>query len=102
MRGTGGYHTTIKEWPEGERPREKLAALGATALTEAELIAILLRTGVKGATAVDVARELLARFRSLRGLARCSVSDFVELGLGPVRAATLVAVFEIARRLPSS
>ncbi len=102
MRGTGGYHTTIKEWPEGERPREKLAALGAAALTEAELIAILLRTGVKGATAVDVARELLSKSRSLRGLARCSVSDFVELGLGRVRAATLVAVFEVARRLPSS
>lgn len=102
MRGKGGHHTTIKQWPEGERPREKLAKHGAVVLSEAELIAILLRTGSRGATAVDLARKLLSRSRSLRGLARLSLSDLVEMGIGHVRAATLVAALELARRLPSS
>ncbi|MFC2534665.1 MAG: UPF0758 domain-containing protein, partial [Neisseria elongata] len=56
---------SIKHWPEGERPREKLSALGAAALSDAELLAILLRTGIKGMSAVDLARYLLNEFGSL-------------------------------------
>ena len=53
---------SIRDWPEGERPREKLLALGADKLSDAELLAVFLRTGVAGASAVDLARELIARF----------------------------------------
>ena len=70
----------IHELPEQERPREKLAALGAGALSDSELIAILLRTGLPGANAVDVARQLLAKYQSLSGLARCNVTEEVSHG----------------------
>jgi DNA repair protein RadC len=65
----------IREMPQEERPREKLAAHGASALTDPELIAILLRTGMTGKNAIEVARELLKRHGSLRGLSRCSVAQ---------------------------
>ncbi|MBI2619164.1 MAG: DNA repair protein RadC [Ignavibacteriales bacterium] len=95
------YHTTIKQWPKGEQPREKLIRIGASALSEAELMAILFRTGGRGATAVDLAQKLLAGKRTLKDLSRCSVSDLEHGGLGTVRAVTLVAAFELARRLSS-
>jgi len=90
---------SIRDWPVDERPREKLLKLGAAALSEAELIAILLRTGAKGRSALDVARDLLVRFKSLRGLlsahrdAVCACA-----GLGPARYAALQAALELARR----
>ena len=62
----------IREMPQEERPREKLAAHGASALSDPELIAILLRTGIVGKNAVEVGRELLKKYGSLRGLSRCS------------------------------
>ena len=96
------YHTTIKQWPAGERPREKLTRHGPAALSEAELLAILLRSGSKGVTAVDLAKKLLSDHRSLRDLSRMSVVDFSQLGIGRVRAASLVAAFELLRRLPAS
>lgn len=96
------YHTTIKQWPAGERPREKLTKHGAAALSEAELLAILLRSGSKGVTAVDLAKKLLSDHRSLRDLARMSVIDLRHLGIGKVRAASIVAAFELVRRLPAS
>ncbi len=65
----------IREMPREERPREKLAAHGATALTDPELIAILLRTGVPGANAIEVARKLLKDYGSLGGLSRCTVDQ---------------------------
>jgi len=61
-------HMSLQDWPESERPREKLLKLGAAALSEAELLAILLQTGTPGHSAVDMARGLLSEFRSLRGL----------------------------------
>ncbi|MBM4167589.1 MAG: JAB domain-containing protein [Ignavibacteria bacterium] len=94
------YHTKIRDWPEGERPREKLSRHGANSLTEAELLAILIRTGTRGATAVDVAKKLLSETRSLRELARMNVSDLTRRGIGPARAATIVAAFELHRRIP--
>jgi DNA repair protein RadC len=96
------YHTTIKQWPVGERPREKLQRCGSSTLTEAELLAILLRSGSRGVTAVDLAMKLLSENRTLRDLARLSIVDLRHLGIGCARAASVVAAFELARRLPAS
>jgi len=92
--------TKIHELPEQDRPREKLARLGAAALTDSELIAILLRTGLPGANAVDVARQLLQRFGTLAVLARCTVPELsVIKGVGPAKAVQLAAAFGLAARL---
>jgi len=90
----------ISEIPPDDRPREKLMTRGATALTDAELIAILLRTGLPGANAVQVAAKLLARYGSLNGLSRCSVDEIAEIpGIGPAKAVQLVAAFGLGQRL---
>jgi DNA repair protein RadC len=90
----------IHELPEQDRPREKLAAHGASALSDSELIAILLRTGLPGANAVDVARQLLTKYQSLGGLARCSVKELSAIkGVGPAKAVQLAAAFGLATRL---
>jgi DNA repair protein RadC len=92
--------TKIQELPEQDRPREKLARLGAPSLTDSELIAILLRTGLPGANAVDVARQLLQRFGSLAALARCTVPELSDIkGVGPAKAVQLAAAFGLASRL---
>lgn len=90
----------IQELPEQERPREKLATLGAGALSDSELIAILLRTGMVGANAIDVARELLKKYQSLGGLSRCTVAELAKVkGVGPAKAVQLAAAFGLATRL---
>jgi DNA repair protein RadC len=90
----------IREMPQEERPREKLAAHGPAALTNSELIAILLRTGVIGTNAIEVARELLERYGSLRGLSRCSVDELSKIrGVGFAKAVQLVAAFGLGQRL---
>ncbi|MDB5986595.1 MAG: hypothetical protein JWR16_1648 [Nevskia sp.] len=89
----------ITDWPEGERPREKLLARGPEALSDAELLAIFLRTGVPGKTAVDLARDLLSRFGGLRPLLRAEQAEFcLAKGLGEAKFAQLQAVLEMARR----
>lgn len=89
----------ITDWPEDERPREKLLARGAGSLSDAELLAIFLRTGIPGKSAVDMARDLLSHFGSLRSLLKASKADFcAEKGLGPAKYAQLQAVLEMARR----
>lgn len=89
----------ITDWPELERPREKLLAQGASTLSDAELLAIFLRTGIKGASAVDLARDLLNRFDGLRPLLESSQEEFCEApGLGPAKYAQLQAVLEMSRR----
>lgn len=89
----------ITDWPETERPREKLLHLGANSLSDAELLAIFLRTGVRGLSAVDLARELLNDFGSLRALLTSSRKNFCERkGLGSAKYAQLQAVLEMARR----
>lgn len=89
----------INNWPEGERPREKLIQRGAAALSDAELLAIFLRTGVAGKSAVDLARELLARFGSLTSLFAASQEEFCILyGMGQAKYAQLQAVLEMSRR----
>jgi DNA repair protein RadC len=89
----------ISDWPEGERPREKLLTKGAQSLSEAELLAIFLRTGVAGKSAVDMARDLIKRFGSLTRLFNATQKEFCEApGLGPAKYAQLQAVLEMARR----
>ena len=90
---------SIRDWPAAERPREKLLDQGAASLSDAELLAIFLRTGVSGRSAVDLARHLLSRFGSLRTLLEADqVSFSQELGLGPAKYAQLQAVLEMGRR----
>ncbi len=90
---------SITDWPVDERPRERLLKQGAAALSDAELFAIFLRTGVAGRSAVDLARDLLAHFGSVRGLLNASRRDFTEAkGLGDAKFAQLQAVLELARR----
>src|ERR1044071_1943867 len=83
---TRGQWMSIRQWPQRERPREKLLERGPSILTEAELLAILLRTGVRGHSALDVARQLLIEFGSLRGLLTAEAQRLCATrGLGPAR-----------------
>lgn len=89
----------ITDWPAEDRPREKLLQRGSSALTDAELLAIFLRTGTHGKTAVDLARELLAGFGSLKALLEADQQRFcLANGLGNAKYAQLQAVLEMARR----
>jgi DNA repair protein RadC len=89
----------IRDWPSDERPREKLLQKGATALSDAELLAILLRTGTPGHSALDLARDVLKSFHSLRKLIAADRRRFcAEPGLGPARFAEMQAAIEIFRR----
>lgn len=90
---------SIRDWPEAERPREKLLERGAASLSDAELLAIFLRTGVAGCSAVELARRLLAEFGGLRALLEADLASFCgHLGLGVAKFAQLQAVLEMARR----
>ena len=95
-------YRTIKEWPEEDRPREKLLRNGAESLTEAELLAIILRTGNASTkeTALDHARGLLTRFKGSRGIDEASLEELRSVkGIGPAKLAQLKACLEMARRL---
>lgn len=90
---------SIRDWPAAERPREKLLEQGSESLSDAELLAIFLRTGVAGKSAVDLARHLLSQFGSLRSLLEADLKTFSgHLGLGPAKFAQLQAVLEMGRR----
>ena len=90
---------TINEWPEAERPREKLLSRGANALSDAELLAIFLRTGTRGKTALDLARELLAHFDGLRGLLEATQEDVCAApGIGSAKYAQLQACMALTER----
>jgi len=86
----------ISDWPVAERPRERLMAQGAAVLSDAELLAVLLRTGVRGKSAVDLGRELLAQFDGVAGLFAADLS--AVKGLGPAKRAQFAAALELARR----
>ncbi|MGA8260994.1 MAG: DNA repair protein RadC [Arenicellales bacterium] len=89
----------IKDWPDEERPREKLLNLGPQALSDAELLAIFLRTGTRGSTAVDVARQLLGDFGGLRQVASASRSELCsQAGVGISKYVALKAALEIGQR----
>ncbi len=94
------YRPTIKELPSSERPRERLLRHGANALSSAELLAVVLRTGARHENVVRLAQRLLASFGGLAGLARASPAELMaEKGLGPAKVAQLKAALELGRRL---
>jgi DNA repair protein RadC len=94
------YHPTIKELPSDERPRERLLHYGAGNLSNAELLAIILRTGARDENVVRLAQRILTKFKGLPGLARAGPTELInEKGLGPAKAAQLKAAFELGRRL---
>jgi DNA repair protein RadC len=94
------YNPTIKEMPETERPRERLEHYGPQALSVAELLAIILRTGTKDENVVMLATRLVAHYHGLAGLAQAPFSELVTIkGLGRVKAVELKAAFELGRRL---
>lgn len=89
----------ITHWPVHERPREKLLHQGAEALSDAELLAIFLRTGIPGKTALDIARELLSHFGSLSHLLNCDLTEFCAMpGLGSAKYVQLQAALELGQR----
>ena len=89
----------IKNWPEDDRPREKLLKKGAGALSNSELLAILLRTGTKGISAIDLSRKILGKFGSFRNMAHTDVRDWKDFkGLGGAKIAHIQAALEIGRR----
>lgn len=89
----------ITDWPEDQRPRERLVRHGAQSLSDAELLAVFLRVGVSGKSAVDLGRDMISHFGSLNGLFSASLAEFSKLnGLGPAKYAQLQAVMELARR----
>ena len=89
----------ITDWPADQRPRERLIEHGAQALSDAELLAVFLRVGVAGKSAVDLGRDMVGHFGSLQGLFAAKLTDFARInGLGPAKYAQLQAVLELARR----
>jgi DNA repair protein RadC len=92
-------HTHLKNWPEAERPRERLLRQGADALSDAQLLGIILRTGTGGRTAVDVGRDLLERFGGLNGIAQAGINELTMVpGIGSAKAAEIKAAIELGRR----
>ncbi len=96
------YTTLIRDMPEDERPRERLAKYGANILKNSELIAILLRTGMKGESVVNMSDRLLARFEGLEKMGRASFTELCSLnGISEAKACQLLAAFELGRRMVS-
>ena len=94
------YQTRIRDWPEDERPREKLINLGPEYLTNSELLAILLRSGSRSQTAVDLAKTVINRLGDLHQISQLNFRKFSQLkGIGTTKAVTLVTCFELARRI---
>lgn len=95
----GSKVTSIKNWPEDDRPREKLLKKGAKTLSNSELLAILLRTGTSGSSAIDLARSVMKKFGTFRNMAHTDARDWKEFkGLGSAKVAHVQAALEIGRR----
>jgi DNA repair protein RadC len=91
--------TGIKSWPRDDRPREKLLRKGPGALTNSELLAILLRTGVTGASAIDLARQIVEKFGNFRNMSHTDMREWKKIkGLGPAKLSQILAALEIGRR----
>jgi len=96
---SNSYKTSIKNWPKDDRPREKLLREGEHKLSNTELLAILLRSGVKGESAIDLARKMLQKFKTFRNMSHTDIRDWKELkGLGQAKIAQIKAAIEIGRR----
>lgn len=92
--------SALREWPESERPRERLFRQGVESLTDSELLALFLRSGIPGKNVRDLAFHLLEQFQGLKGLAQKSAQELLEIpGLGPAKISTLLAAFELGRRI---
>ncbi|PIS29229.1 MAG: hypothetical protein COT43_04340 [Candidatus Marinimicrobia bacterium CG08_land_8_20_14_0_20_45_22] len=105
VKENGDYRMTIADWPENERPRERLMASGVFKLSDAELLAILIRTGSGKMTAIDVAREILSRSGGLKKLGEMDyhqIRDMNISGVGDTKAVTVVAALQLARRLEAA
>lgn len=99
IKRTKVYEKAIKNWPEGDRPREKLLKKGAGTLSNSELLAILLRTGTHGTSAIDLARKILKKFSTFRNMAHTDARDWKNFkGLGSAKIAHIQAALEIGRR----
>ena len=97
---TAGTSGRLKDQPAGERPRERLIECGAQALSPAELVAILVRTGLRGTNALDIGKQLVCKFGSLGAMARASVDDLRSVrGIGRDKAVTLVAAFTLGSKI---
>lgn len=95
--------TPINEWPEQDRPREKLIEKGTSSLTDAELVAILLNTGTKNFSALDISKSLISYFGSLDNLSKASISELLERnGIGEAKAVTILAAVELGKRIQAS
>lgn len=100
VRETSEYHSRIKDWASEDRPREKLEQHGSAALTDAELLAILIGSGTKHITALDLAKTLLSEYGNIAELAKCNFQELRKFkGIGKVKAIKLVASFEMLRRV---
>lgn len=96
---TSSKGLSVRDWPEAEQPHKRLFTCGADSLSDAELLAIFLRVGVKGMTVMDLSRYLLKRFQGFRGLFKASVTDLQSVaGLGPAKAAALKALAALTVR----
>lgn len=92
-------NNSVKHWPEDERPRERLTTHGASTLSEAQLLAIIIRSGRSGRTTVDLGRDLLELFGSLAGIEQASIKEICKVkGIGPAKAAEIKAAIELGRR----
>jgi len=95
----GNNNLHIKNWPEGDRPREMLLEKGAGALSDAAVLAILLRTGRQGQNAIALAREMINKFGGLNGLMTATCEDLLEVkGIGKAKVAQILAAMEIVKR----
>ncbi len=93
-------HKSIKKWPESERPRERLLKHGAQSLSDAQLLAIILRIGKDGRSALDLAMDILEHFGNLRAIEDAAISEFCKIGgLGSAKIAQIKAAFELGKRL---
>ena len=101
--GNSNTRTRIKDWPEDERPREKLLRQGAAILSDGELLALLIRSGTGQETAIDLGRRILTEQRSLRTIAGMSAQELMRIhGIGEAKAVELLAAFELGRRVQGS
>lgn len=93
------YSSHIKDWPEADRPREKLLKNGEHTLSNSELLAILIRSGIKGESAIDLARRILEKFKTFRNMSHADISHWMEIkGLGMAKIAQIKSAIEIGRR----
>ena len=100
MREREGIRPSIREWPICERPRERFHTLGSSALSNAELLAILLSSGSIGRTAIDIARDLITRFKGLRKIASADVEELTGVeGIGEAKAVKVLAALELGKRM---